>query len=295
MVAIEKGIDWTLVPTDSSSAEHIARHPFGKTPAVEVNGHLLIESDAICRYLDEAFAGPGLIPEDPLERAEMTKWMSFVQAYMFPTTEFGLVMPRLVAPMMGRPVDESRVEKSLPTIAYQLGLVEAALDGSTFIASERLSLADIYLFCTWMAVAHTKEGKVMLYHSPNVSRSLVSKPLSIGLALLFVGLQIASLYHGATYGFAAHSHASKTIVAFDTPVFDVYGYDVPDDQNERAPDRFCDLDFYCDKLDKFAGAAQTGIKGLHVDVRLFSGSTSLFLGAEWQNGAARGPPTLLLS
>ncbi len=170
MAAIEKGISWTLVPTDSSSAEHVARHPFGKTPAVEVDGHLLIESDAICRYLDDAFDGPALVPNDPLERAEMTKWMSFVQAYMFPTTEFGLVMPRLVAPLMGRPVDETRIEKSLPTIQYQLGLLERALEERAFVASDRLTLADIYLFCTWMAVAHTKEGKVMLHHSPNVKR-----------------------------------------------------------------------------------------------------------------------------
>ncbi len=170
MVAIEKGLSWTLVPTDSSSAEHVARHPFGKTPAVEVEGHLLIESDAICRYLDDVFDETPLTPEDPLERAEMTKWMSFVQAYMFPTTEFGLVMPRLVAPMMGRPVDEERVQKALPTIQYQLGLLEARLGGRTFVASDRLTLADIYLFCTWMAVAHTAEGKVMLHHSPNVTR-----------------------------------------------------------------------------------------------------------------------------
>lgn len=170
MVAIEKELEWTLVPTDSSSAEHIARHPFGKTPAVEVNGHLLIESDAICRYLDDVFDGASLIPDDALERAEMTKWMGFVQAYMFPTTEFGLVMPRLIAPLMGRPVDETRVDKALPTIQYQLGLLEAALEGRTFIASGHLTLADIYLFCTWMAVAHTDEGKVMLHHSPNVTR-----------------------------------------------------------------------------------------------------------------------------
>lgn len=170
MVAVEKGINWTLVPTVSSSAEHLARHPFGKTPAVEVNGHLLIESDAICRYLDDVFGGASLVPDDPLERVEMTKWMAFVQAYMFPTTEFGLVMPRLIAPLMGREVDENRVQKSLPTIQYQLALVEQGLGDRAFIASDRLTLADIYLFCTWMAVAHTAEGKVMLHHSPNVSR-----------------------------------------------------------------------------------------------------------------------------
>jgi glutathione S-transferase len=170
MVAVEKEISWTLVPTVSSSAEHVARHPFGKTPAVAVNGHLLIESDAICRYLDDVFDGVALVPDDPLERAEMTKWMAFVQAYMFPTTEFGLVMPRLIAPLMGREVDENRVQKSLPTIQYQLALVEQGLADRAFIASDRLTLADIYLFCTWMAVAHTAEGKVMLHHSPNVSR-----------------------------------------------------------------------------------------------------------------------------
>ncbi|MAN62727.1 MAG: hypothetical protein CMI60_12370 [Parvibaculum sp.] len=60
MVLLEKGLDWTLVPTASSSAEHMPRHPFGKTPAVEIDGHLLIESDAICRYVDDTFGGQRL-------------------------------------------------------------------------------------------------------------------------------------------------------------------------------------------------------------------------------------------
>ncbi len=127
------------------------------------------------------------------------------------------------------------------------------------------------------------------------NRSLVSKPLSIGLALIFLGLQIASLYHGATHGFAPHSHATKTIIAFDTPALNVFGYDAPDDQNDRVPDRFCDLDFYCDKLDKFAGPAQSVASGLHFDMGLFSDGRSLFFGAEWQNAVARGPPSILLS
>ncbi len=127
------------------------------------------------------------------------------------------------------------------------------------------------------------------------NRSLVSKPLSIGLALLFVGLQIATLYHGATYGFAPHSHATKAIIAFDTPVLDVFGYDAPDGQNDRVPDRFCDLDFYCDKLDKFAGPALTDFNGLQFDLGLPSETEPLLVGAVWQNAAARGPPYILLS
>ena len=67
MVLLEKGLDWTLVPTASSSAEHMPRYPFWKTPAVEIDGHLLIESDAICRYVDDTFGGPALVPDSPLD------------------------------------------------------------------------------------------------------------------------------------------------------------------------------------------------------------------------------------
>ncbi len=123
----------------------------------------------------------------------------------------------------------------------------------------------------------------------------MSRPFSIGLALLFVGLQIASLYHGATYGFASHSHAPKAIIAFDTPVLDVFGYDVPDGQNERSPDRFCDLDVYCDKLDKLADAPSTPSDLLRFDLNTYQSGRAAFYGAEWQAAVARGPPSFLSS
>lgn len=121
----------------------------------------------------------------------------------------------------------------------------------------------------------------------------MSKPFSIGLALLFVGLQIASLSHGATYGFAAHSHANNTIIAFDTPVLDLFGYHAPDDQKERAPDRFCDLHFYCDKLDKLAGGAPAGANEVQFDAGLLSENKSPLFGTVWQKAVARGPPSIL--
>jgi len=126
-------------------------------------------------------------------------------------------------------------------------------------------------------------------------RFFVSKPLSIGLALLFVGLQIASLYHGATYGFASHSHAPKAIIAFDTPVFDVFGYDAPDGPDERSPDRFCDLDVYCDKLDKLAFAPATLSDALPFDPHVYRRGRAALFGAEWQKAVARGPPSFLFS
>ncbi len=126
-------------------------------------------------------------------------------------------------------------------------------------------------------------------------RLSVSRPFSIGLALLFIGLQIASLYHGASYGFAPHSHASKTIIAFDTPVLDVFGYDAPDGPEERSPDRFCDLDVYCDKLDKLVYPSAAGFDLNNVGLEQRRTGRAAIYGAEWQSAVARGPPSFLLS
>ncbi len=172
MTAVEKGLAFQIIPTDPKAPEHRARHPFERAPAVRVDGVALYETDAICRYLDEAYAGPALQPDTPLLRARMVQWMSAVQHYIFPTTEYGLVMPRVVAPMMGRVGDEALIARALPTIRYQLDLVEAGLSEAPFIAGERLSLADLYLFCVWMAVAQAPEGRAMLADMPLTSRWL---------------------------------------------------------------------------------------------------------------------------
>jgi glutathione S-transferase len=49
----------------------MARHRFGKIPAFEHAGFRLYETGAITRYVDEAFPGPRLQPDDPRDRARM--------------------------------------------------------------------------------------------------------------------------------------------------------------------------------------------------------------------------------
>ena len=121
----------------------------------------------------------------------------------------------------------------------------------------------------------------------------MSKPLSIGLALLFVGLQVATLFHGASYGFASHSHSSKTIIAFDTPALGVFGYESPQEQPDRSPEPFCDLDVFCDKLDKLATAPQSDIQILSFRMDTQRVGQAPLFGTEWQNAVARGPPSIL--
>ena len=185
ITAEEKGVTWENIPSVTRSEEHRQRHPFLRSPAVEVSGMRLFETDAITRYIDEAFEGPPLQPDMPGQRAEMQKWMSVMQHYVFPTTEVGLIVPRVLAPLQGLPVDENAVAKALPAIRYQLGVIDAHLSTSAFFAGNRPSLADFYHQVSWWSVFSTSEGRQLISESPHVTRWLafmMSRPSAVATA-----------------------------------------------------------------------------------------------------------------
>ena len=57
----EKGAPWRLVPLgpgESRQPAHLARHPFGRVPAVEHESFGFYETQAILRYIDQMFRVP---------------------------------------------------------------------------------------------------------------------------------------------------------------------------------------------------------------------------------------------
>jgi glutathione S-transferase len=76
MALDEKGVAYTHDPVMPQTPEQLARHPWGKIPALSHGGVTLFESLAITRYVDEAFEGPALQPADPADRAQMDQWIS---------------------------------------------------------------------------------------------------------------------------------------------------------------------------------------------------------------------------
>ena len=86
----EKGVQYELVPIDifapdGAPPEHKVRHPFGKIPAFEHAGFNLYEAGAIIRYVDEAFPGPRLQPDDSRGRARMNQIISILDSYAYRT------------------------------------------------------------------------------------------------------------------------------------------------------------------------------------------------------------------
>jgi glutathione S-transferase len=80
----EKGVDWESRPVDlmnseNLSLEYLAINPNGVVPAFVHDGRPIIESTVMCEYVDEVWPNePKLIPEVPIERADMRAWLRFI-------------------------------------------------------------------------------------------------------------------------------------------------------------------------------------------------------------------------
>ncbi|MEN0066060.1 MAG: glutathione S-transferase family protein [Myxococcota bacterium] len=74
----EAGADWSYVATRPRDPDLLARHPFGKLPVLEDQGHVFSESLACCTYVADRFPQAGLAPEPrTAERAMYLQWCAF--------------------------------------------------------------------------------------------------------------------------------------------------------------------------------------------------------------------------
>jgi len=171
----EKGTDYDLVEVDifsgaNTAPEHLARHPFGKVPAFEHDGLALYETDAIIRYIDEAFAGSDLQPADTAGRARMAQAINIIGGYAYPALIGQIFIQRAVMPMVGNTADEDAIAAAIPQAETAVAALEKLIDGNAYLAGDRLSLADLLLIPVYDYVAQIPEGQQILAKAPNLQR-----------------------------------------------------------------------------------------------------------------------------
>jgi glutathione S-transferase len=168
----EKGVAHDLVavtPAEFRTEPHISRHPFGKVPAFEHDGFALYETQAIMRYVDEAFAAAPLQPIELHPFARMNQIMAIVDAYLAPSLVGGVLYPRIVAPRLGLPTDEAKVRESLPRVRQCLGEIVRLAGDAEFLAGEALSLADLMLIPPLIYFQKFAEGAAQLAELPTLA------------------------------------------------------------------------------------------------------------------------------
>lgn len=143
----EKAVQPELVPVDLARGEHklpahLARQPFGMIPVLEDGAFSLYESRAIMRYLDRALDGPALTPREPRALAAMEQWISVEQSYLSPPVS-AIVQQKFVVPMRGGAIDADALDRARAELSHALGIIDAALARSAYLAGDAFTLADL--------------------------------------------------------------------------------------------------------------------------------------------------------
>jgi glutathione S-transferase len=151
------------------TAEHLAGQPFGRIPWIEHGDFSLYETDAVMRYIDEAFDGPALQPKDPKARARMGQVMGIVDCYVMPNMTAGIGWNRIMCPRLGMPVDEAAIAAAIEPSRTCMRALDAILGDQTFMAGASLSLADLMLLPHADFLRDSPEGRDLLASSPRLT------------------------------------------------------------------------------------------------------------------------------
>jgi glutathione S-transferase len=171
LTLVEKGVAYDLVEADvfgnpDDRAAQMQRHPFGKIPAFEHDGFRLYESQAIERYVDEAFDGPALQPTDLRRRARMSQALSMLDSYAYPHLVWGVYSERVEKPKRGIAPDEARIAEALAKSWICLEALAQIMGDGPWLAGRSLSLADLHGAPMIDYFRQTPEGAAMLAEFP---------------------------------------------------------------------------------------------------------------------------------
>ena len=161
MVLHAKGAEYDQVPVnvlegEPRRPEHLARHPFGKVPVMDVDGMRLLETDAICRYLDETLPGSSFIPANARDRARMAEAIGLINSYGYPNMLF-CIAQNLFPDFVGGK-DEAAHEQARESSRTLLGLLMEKKGSDPWIAGKDPSLADFLLAPIWFYVTLTPDA-----------------------------------------------------------------------------------------------------------------------------------------
>lgn len=153
--AAERGIELPRTTVDLRGGEnrqpaYMAKNPAGQLPALELdNGQVLAEVTAICEYLDEIGPqGTTLIGATPEARAETRMWTRRIDLNIVEPIGAGFRYAEGLKMFQSRIHCIPQAADDFKQIAQEkLTWLDGLIAGRSFVCGDRLTLADIMLFC----------------------------------------------------------------------------------------------------------------------------------------------------
>ncbi len=156
-------IPYTTVDLDMMNGAHKAPDflefsPFGQVPAIDDNGTILSDSNAVLVYLVQKYGTDyAWMPSEPVMAAEVQRWLSVAAGDIFA----GPCVARLVK-LFGMPFDyEIAKTKTVNLFA----ILEPMLAQRDFLAGSAITIADV---AGYSYISHVPEGGISLEPYPSI-------------------------------------------------------------------------------------------------------------------------------
>lgn len=132
--------------SDTQTDEYLAMHPAGKVPAINDDGFLMFESNAIMKYLCRKHRSD-LYLDDLHSQAKVDQWIDFVSVHI--GSAFGRVLfNKVFADLFDREKDERSMQDGYNFINRFMPIIDAQLGKSAYLASDQMTIADLILLAT---------------------------------------------------------------------------------------------------------------------------------------------------
>lgn len=169
MMCEEKGVPYTLTPARPHSPEVAAIHPAGQIPCMKHGDVTLFESAAIATYIDKAFGGPKLIPEDTIGAAQHAQWLSYgnVKADRWLMREF--VVPSVFFDKAKGP-DTAKIAAAQPEMEKVCKALDTALAKTGHLVGDTLTYADLNVVPMLATAMNFPAGKEMVAKNAHLAK-----------------------------------------------------------------------------------------------------------------------------
>ncbi len=183
------GVPFDLIEVDLAagahkSADYLRLNCFGQVPVLDDDGVIIADSNAILIYVAKKFARTDWSPEDAAGAAAVQRWLSVAAGQI----AFGPAAARLITVFGAGFNAEEVIARSVAV----LKVLETELDGRTWVAANRPTIADVALYSY---IARAPEGNVDLAPFPHVRRwlsQIEALPNFVEFGKTAVGLQAAA-------------------------------------------------------------------------------------------------------
>ena len=191
LTAEELGVDYQLKLLDPTkkelqTPEHLARHPLGKSPVLEHNGHMLIESASICRYLSNT-QQQNLYSRDPYQAAKIDQTMDLMGYHVGHWLAVFYWHEIILKKYFRKEPDLDAIANAELMLQKSLPAIERFLSESTFLGGNHLTIADTFSFA-YFEIHELTSVKLDAYpHIINWYNSFKARPSVQAVAVTLKG------------------------------------------------------------------------------------------------------------